>query len=292
MACIRLFGFPLIVSSFASLVVGITLGSTQSSVRYLETNSWVFNLGSFTLAVDPVLAAPLDFGIPFLYTGKKRAIDGPKELEKLIESADYVLLSQGLDDHAHSPTLKILAQRRPSLPYIAPPSAVPILKSAGVPQSCISTIAPGQQISLKKNRDELQIRATTGALVGPPWQANENGYVLRLVNGPSIYYEPHCMYDEAELARLQADFVITPVVSQELPYFTLVAGGSKALRLAEILKAKAVIPMANGELEQSGPLAAIIRSEGSAEEFSGLVKAKAPRLRFFSVTPGVPLSIS
>ncbi len=63
--------------------------------------------------------------------------------------------------------------------------------------------------------------------------------------------------------------MITPVTAQELPAYTLVAGGQKALRLSQILEAKYVIPMANGNLEQSGLLSAIIRSSGSEGEFSG-----------------------
>ena len=83
-------------------------GAASVSVRFLESNSWIFNLGSVEIAVDPVLYSPLDFGIPFLYTGKKRLIDGREEFKKVSAKSDYVLLTQGLDDHAHAPTLKVL----------------------------------------------------------------------------------------------------------------------------------------------------------------------------------------
>ena len=82
------------------------------SVKFLESNSWLFNIGSVKIAVDPVLFAPLDFGIPFLYTGKKRFVDGREEFKKVSAESDYVLLTQGLDDHAHTPTLKVLLYRK------------------------------------------------------------------------------------------------------------------------------------------------------------------------------------
>jgi len=118
---------------------------------------------------------------------------------------------------------------------------------------------------------------TNGALLGPPWAQKENGYIIRPASTskksfPSIYYEPHCMYDKQELSQYQADVVITPVVSQELPAFTLVAGGEKALDLAKVLKAKYVVPMRNGGLEQKGVLTRLIKAKGSEDEFLELAK--------------------
>jgi hypothetical protein len=66
------------------------------------------------------------------------------------------------------------------------------------------------------------------------------------------------MYDADELAKYSVDYVITPIVSQELPAYTLVDGGAKALNLAETLSAKSIIPMNNGGLDQSGILSALV----------------------------------
>jgi hypothetical protein len=41
------------------------------------------------------------------------------------------------------------------------------------------------------------------------------------------------------------DYIITPVVSQELPLFTLVAGGQKAIDLAKLLRARSFFPLKN-----------------------------------------------
>lgn len=54
----------------------------------------------------------------------------------------------------------------------------------------------------------------------------------------SLYYEPHCSYDPSLLNEYRADVVITPVVKQLLPSFTLVSGQEDAVELAKLLGAK------------------------------------------------------
>lgn len=287
--------FIFLASSYLAVVHGVTSAKavlkSPTRVRYLETNSWSVTVNNdIEIAIDPVLAAPLDFGIPLLYTGKKRYIDGQKELQRMVETTDYVLLSQGLDDHAHAPTLKQLAKLRPDMSYIAPPSALAVLEACGISPGCVTTLVPGRAIDLTKKSKRVTITATKGALVGPPWQATENGYIIRPEIGASFYYEPHCMYDEEELARYKVDYVITPIVAQELPFFTLVAGGQKAVRLAQVLKAKAIVPMANGELDQSGVLALLVRSGGSESEF--MSSLKPPSLNVLNVKPGESIDLS
>jgi L-ascorbate metabolism protein UlaG (beta-lactamase superfamily) len=267
-----------------------------ATATYLETNTWIFSLGNFKIVLDPVLQTPLDFGVPYLYTGQKKFVNGPEELRKICQNSyDYVLISQGFDDHAHVPTLKQLFLKLPSLYYIAPPSAMQYLISSGIPQSYLYTLSPGASITLTKAEDVLEIKATSGALLGPPWQSPENGYIINLrSNGnliTSLYCEPHCMYKEEELSQFQVDNVITPVVSQQLPFYTLVAGGEKARRLSQILKAKRVLPMANGELNQSGFLSRIIQTRGSREEFCTQVQRSNSGLRVVDVVPGEPVSL-
>jgi L-ascorbate metabolism protein UlaG (beta-lactamase superfamily) len=126
--------------------------------------------------------------------------------------------------------------------------------------------------------------------VGPPWQQSENGYILKN-SEISVYYEPHCMYNETELKDFQVDVIITPVVEQQLPYFTLVAGGEKAINLAKILKARYIIPMANGDLKQTGILKRLLNIVGSTEEFKTLAKEKLKSLKVLNVTPGDVLTV-
>lgn len=54
----------------------------------------------------------------------------------------------------------------------------------------------------------------------------------------TLYYEPHCVYNEGTLKDERADIVITPVIKQLLPYFTLVSGQEDAVKLAKLLCAK------------------------------------------------------
>ena len=137
----------------------------------------------------------------------------------------------------------------------------------------------------------LKIIATTGALLGPPWQAKENGYLIKPKSSslPSLYCEPHCMYDSNELSRYKADYVITPIISQELPAYTLVDGMEKALKLAETLSASSIIPMNNGGLVQSGLLSAIVGAKGSEEEFRNLMTKYSLPFKLETVIPGEAL---
>ena len=201
----------------------------------------MIEIGAVSVWIDPILSGNLDFGVPALYSGKKCSVDNDKELGKFQKNADVVLITQGFDDHAHSPTLRKLNALRPDIPYIVPSSAVQILKECDIDEEKMTIMSPSQKILLFK---EIELIATTGALLGPPWKKKENGYIIRQKSVsftssssfPAIYIEPHCMYDEVELAKYNCDIVITPVVGQSLPAFELVAGGEKALKLASILK--------------------------------------------------------
>lgn len=54
----------------------------------------------------------------------------------------------------------------------------------------------------------------------------------------TLYYEPHCSYNKEFLGKENADIVITPVIKQLLPNFTLVYGQEDAVQLAKQLDAK------------------------------------------------------
>lgn len=61
--------------------------------------------------------------------------------------------------------------------------------------------------------------------MGPPWSKRENGFLFteQVEGGMSLYYEPHCDYDESSLAGIASvDVVITPTVNQELMSYPLV----------------------------------------------------------------------
>lgn len=64
-------------------------------------------------------------------------------------------------------------------------------------------------------------------------------YLVRSPCGQlSLYYEPHCVYNEDFIKNEKADIVITPVIKQLLPKFTLVSGQEDAVKLAKQLQAR------------------------------------------------------
>lgn len=80
---------------------------------------------------------------------------------------------QWVDDHTHMPTLEAMPR---DLPMIAQPEAAERIRPLGF--KSLTTISPGQTMQLCGGK--LQLRATAGALVGPPWSARQNGYALRV----------------------------------------------------------------------------------------------------------------
>lgn len=270
---------------------GGTSASSPFSFCFLESNSWEIRTKAIHFLIDPVLDT-LDFGIPWLYSGKKRVLNGPEELSRLVknhrqsspfelssEYIDFILISQGLDDHAHKPTLTRLQKLLPDLLYIIPPSAEKILLGCGINKKNMIILSHGQSFEKKKLGETLKIIATSGALVGPPWQEKENGYVIQSVNDKSslssFYYEPHGMFNPEELREYEGKIpiVISPIVSQEIsisdavPSYTLVVGNEQVIDLVEKLKPKYLIPMLNGDLNQAGLLASILKTTGSELEF-------------------------
>lgn len=272
--------------------------SGNTVLRYLEANSWELRLGDINIAIDPVFDQ-LDFGVPALYRGNRKYLDSAAELKSLAVRTDFVFISQGFDDHAHKPTLKKLVVLNNSLRYLCPPSAKKALVDSGINEAMITTILPGQNFVFSKDETEIEVVATTGALLGPPWQQKENGYIMRPTERSSkpfksVYYEPHCMFDEAELSNYTADVVITPVVSVRIPNYTILGGGPKALQLAELLKASYIVPMSNWDLEERGLLKRIVRLVGSEDSFKNLVKSKyflKPKIQVVSATPGQYLNL-
>mmetsp|Transcript_10051 Transcript_10051/g.33599 ORF Transcript_10051/g.33599 Transcript_10051/m.33599 type:complete len:186 (+) Transcript_10051:645-1202(+) len=141
----------------------------------------------------------------------------------------------------------------------------------------------------------LRVTATSGALVGPPWQRRENGYVLRPVQegaAPSLYLEPHVEFDEDELRALApVDAVITPTRGQALPGFELVHGPVAAARLVEVLRPRLVLPMSNGAIDAAGLAAPLVTPIGAGNEFERLLAEAGVGAEVLEVRPGEPLTI-
>jgi L-ascorbate metabolism protein UlaG (beta-lactamase superfamily) len=286
---------------------------------HLECNGqlWQVNCGDTALSVvvDP-LASQLDFGIPWGYRANKRSLSEQATIDLICRAKpSHCLLTMGLDDHTHLPTINQLRERMPELKYIVAPSAEKKLVDSGVDAAMVTVLKHGQSCDLIRGASVI---ATPGALVGPPWQERENGFLLQLNcnnqndDGLSIYYEPHndVVLNDVQKMNLQADIVIMPVTKQSLPsqapefgQFTLVYGGERALEIAEKLKARIVIPLGNGVLDTEGPLATLVQASGDVQEFEQLLNERnekerslkrkyAKEMRLERPEPGVPLKVS
>ena len=215
---------------------------------YFGSSTWLIEFGKFRILIDPWLTGNLSFPPgPWLIEGSlPNSIEIPKNL-------DLLLLTQGLADHAHPPTLKKLPK---SIPVLGSPSAGKVAKQLGFEN--VQEIKPGMTKQLK----ELSIEATAGA----PVPNVENGYVITHPLG-SIYIEPHGFLDK-NLAPRDLDAVITPVVTVTLPLFGAFLKGKQVL--PELIKCfKPITVLASttgGNAKFTGLLGNLMRMEGSTQE--------------------------
>jgi len=288
--------------------------SHTMALTYLEINGWIVTSEGVTLLIDPILEGSLDFGIPTLYKASKRVMDS-QGLLQILPPIDAVLITQGLDDHAHAGTLREMSLLKTfqTVPIIAPPSALGTLRNSGFSGSNVKCIAHGEEVIIFSNnspsdngvRGALEVLATAGALVGPPWQARENGYIIggkkkgvgvSSSRSPSLYIEPHVEFSLEELKNLApVDIVITPVVGQSIkPGYELVHGPTDSLRLIETLRPNIVMPMNNGDVQQEGPACALVYEVGSIAEFGQRLGRQpwAKNIELIQVTPGQDIEIT
>ncbi|KAK4731018.1 hypothetical protein R3W88_024006 [Solanum pinnatisectum] len=258
-------------------------------LTYLEGNSWLWEVGGIKILVDPILVGNLDFGIPWLYDAAKKVVKN-FQLDDL-PLIHCLLITQSLDDHCHLNTLKPLSRKFPNLTVIATPNAKTLLDPLF---TNVIYLEPGQDFEIEvSNGFQVKIEATAGPVLGPPWKRPENGYLVTSPKGAlTLYYEPHCVYNKTFLEKDKADIVITPVIKQLLPNFTLVSGQEDAVQLAKCLSAKFVVVMKNGDLDSKGLLASIVKSEGTIESFKQLLSKELPDAKVLEPTPGEPLDIS
>lgn len=220
-------------------------------LTWLESNTWLWQLGQIRILVDPWLVGTLTFGhTPWLFSAERTL---PQQIPADI---DLILLSQGLPDHCHVPTLRQCDRR---IPIIASASAAKIAQALGF--ETVIALAPHGSYRWQ----ELTIQATKGATVGPRQQ--ENGYLCRWADR-SLYYEPHGCHDPWLKTCGPVDVVITPLLSLRLPLVgAILKGGETALQLAQWLRPQQMIhTAANGTLTLRGILPALLSVDGSVAE--------------------------
>lgn len=229
------------------------------NLTYLDSNSWLIELDGKRILLDPWLVGDLVFSNQeWLFKSHK---NNPQPIP---ENIDMILLSQGLEDHAHPPTLKELDY---DLRVVASPNAAKVVKQLGYIN--VTTLEHGETFKLG---EEIEIKAVPGSPIGPTLV--ENGYIIKgLESGKNIYYEPHGNHSDSLKEAAPIDVIITPLVSLKLPLVgAVVKGQEAALKVCQQLKPQVIISTAaGGDVETEGMLTSIIKSDGDVEKFNRLL---------------------
>ena len=231
-------------------------------LTYFDFNSWLIELDETRILLDPWLVGDLTFGNAswFFKVTKNNVYPIP-------ENIDLILLSQGLEDHAHPPTLKELDH---NIPVVASPNAEKVVQQLGY--STIISVAHGESYTIK---EQVEIKAVTGSPTG--FNLIENGYIIKgLESGKTLYYEPHGYHSQEIITTESIDVVLTPLINVKLPLLGAVIKGQKtALELCQAIKPQVILSTAaGGDVSSEGFLAAISKAEGTVAEFNDLLKQK------------------
>ena len=223
-------------------------------LTWLDSNSWLIELAGKRILLDPWLVGDLTFGnLTWLFRGYRH------QERSLPESLDLILLSQGLEDHAHPETLKRLDK---SIPVVGSPSAAAVAQQLGFSQ--VTALKHGETFTL----DHLTIQATPGSPLGPMVQ--ENGYLLKeLTSGVKLYYEPHGFHAPTLIENAPIEVVITPLIDLALPIVgSIIKGTESALKLAQAVHPQVMLPTAaGGDILFDGWLLSLLKAIGSPDEF-------------------------
>ncbi|MEA5571095.1 MBL fold metallo-hydrolase [Calothrix sp. UHCC 0171] len=236
-------------------------------LTWLDSNSWLIEMGETRILLDPWLVDSLVFGnAPWFFKAERN-------LQRQIpENIDLILLSQGLEDHAHPPTLAKLDR---NIPVVASPNAAKVVQKLGYTK--VTTLAHGETFSFSHQlgANQLEIRAFPGSPIGP--MLVENGYLLKdLTTNKTLYYEPHGYHSPTLKQFAPVDVVITPIVNLDIVFVgSFIKGMNNALEVIEWLKPRIIMnTAAGGDISFSGLLVSALRGSGSVEDFRNLIAEK------------------
>jgi L-ascorbate metabolism protein UlaG (beta-lactamase superfamily) len=229
------------------------------NLTYFDSNSWLIEIDRLRILLDPWLVGKLTFGNQaWLFEGIK---SNPQPIPPNI---DLIVLSQGLEDHAHPPTLKELDK---TIPVVASPNAAKVVKELGYTN--ITTLEHQKTYQL----GQVEIQAVPGSPVGPTLV--ENGYIIKgLESGKNIYYEPHGYHSDLLEKEAPIDVIITPIISLKLPLLgAVIKGQETALKVCKQLNPQVILATAaGGDVDFKGVITSILQADGSVEEFNRLLE--------------------
>ncbi|GLI64083.1 hypothetical protein VaNZ11_007252 [Volvox africanus] len=248
-----------------------------------------FNASGVRVLIDPWFVGELTFGgADWLFEGRKRVIgrDTRVDMQQVLAETDVLVITQGLDDHCHIPTLSAVSNK--AIPVVTNPDGAAQMRPLGFTN--ITVLTPGKATVIKGEAGGmLMIQATAGALVGPPWTPRQLGLLMREVSSDgerpaSLYFESHCDFDSGSLQEGQksclegghVDVVVSPVVSEMLGVgpasYELVQGASNLVKLLRLLRPKVLLPLMNHEMDVSGPLTSIMWQKGNERGVAELLR--------------------
>jgi L-ascorbate metabolism protein UlaG (beta-lactamase superfamily) len=243
-------------------------------LTWLDSNSWLIEFAGKRILLDPWLVGSLTFSnLSWLFKGEKNT---PRPIP---EQIDLILLSQGLEDHAHPPTLKQLDR---NIPVVASPNAAKVVRELGYVQ--VTALAHGESFTFA---NQVEIKAVPGSPIGP--QLVENGYLLKdLESDRTIYYEPHGYHSPSLKENAPVDVVITPIIDLKIPLLgSVIKGQQSALELCKWLQPQVIVPTAaGGDITFEGLLMSVLRAEGSVETFRALLAKNNLLTRAIEPKPG------
>lgn len=229
-------------------------------LTYFDSNSWLIELDGKRILLDPWLVGDLTFNhTAWLFKSSKN------QQHPIPENIDLILLSQGLEDHAHPPTLKELDK---SIPVVASPNGAKVAQELGY--RTVTSLEHGKVYTLG---DRVEIKALPGSPIGPT--TIENGYLIEgLESNKTLYYEPHGYHSKEIKTANSVDVIVTPLISLKLPLVgAVIKGQQAALELCQRLKPQVILATAaGGDVNNEGLVISLLKAEGSVEHFSRLLQ--------------------
>lgn len=243
-------------------------------LTWFDSNSWLLEIGEKRILIDPWLVDSLIFSnLDWLFKGQR------SQNRPIPENIDLILLSQGLEDHSHPPTLKQLDR---NIKVVASPNAAKVVDKLGYTK--VTTLAHGETFTLDR---QIEIKAFPGSPIGPTLV--ENSYLLKeLESGLTLYYEPHGYHSPEVKQAAPIDVVVTPFIDMTLPLLgPIIKGKNSALDIVKSLQPQVILPTAaGGDVIFEGLLMKLIQTKGSAVEFRSLLEKNNLSTRVIEPTPG------